>query len=145
VEDVIRRGRAWLAWLLPSVWACGLLILSAQPAERLPAVPVWQLDKLVHALLYAVLGALTGRALAVRAPGDKVARVALALAAVGLAGFGLFDEWTQSFTPGRMSSAADAVADAIGAVAGLCAASRYDGRRHALHAQLRRQAPGHRR
>lgn len=115
------------------MWACGLLILSAQPAERLPASTLWHVDKLVHALLYAVLGALTGRALAVRASPRRAARWTLAAAALGLACFGLLDEWAQSFTPGRMSSAADAVADAVGACAGLLAASRYDGRRDAAH------------
>ncbi len=120
------------------MWACCLLILSAQPADRLPASTLWQVDKLVHALLYAALGALSGRALAVRASPRHAARWTLAVTAVGLACFGLLDEWTQSFTPGRMSSAADAVADAVGAWAGLLAASRYYGRRHAAHPQLRR-------
>jgi len=138
VEDVGRRGRALRVWLPPALWACGLLILSAQPAERLPASTLWQLDKLVHALMYAALGALSGRALAVRASPPRAARWAVAITALGLAGFGLLDEWTQTFTPGRMSSAADAVADAVGAWAGLLAASRYYGRRDAAHPQLRR-------
>jgi VanZ family protein len=137
VEDVARRRPRW-AWLPPIAWACGLLLLSAQPADRLPASTLWHVDKLVHGLLYAALGALAGRALAVRALPRRAARWTLAVAAVGLACFGLVDEWSQSFTPGRMSSAADAVADAVGAWAGLLAASRYDGRRDAATAQLRR-------
>jgi VanZ family protein len=134
VEDV-SRGRLW-AWLPPLAYACGLLILSAQPSDRLPSSELWQLDKLVHALLYAGLGALTGRALVGRT--QRVPVGALVVVALGLAGFGLLDEWTQRFTPGRMSSAADWVADSLGACAGLWAASRYYSRRHAAHPQLRR-------
>ena len=139
MEDVDPGRRpALIAWLPPLLWACGLLLLSAQPADRLPSSALWNIDKLVHALLYAALGALSGRALAVRSSPRRAARLAVAATAVGLAVFGLVDEWSQSFTPGRMSSAADAVADAIGACAGLLAASRYYGRRDAAHPQLRR-------
>jgi VanZ family protein len=134
VEDVARRRLA--AWLPPVAWAVALLVLSAQPSDRLPPPGFWGLDKLVHGGLYAVLGALTGRAL--RRGRSPVAGWALVAAAVGLVGFGAFDEWTQSFTPGRLSSAADVVADAVGGWAGLLAAARYDGRRHGTHPPLPR-------
>jgi VanZ family protein len=115
------------------------LILSAQPAERLPVAGFRGSDKLVHALLYAGLGALTGRALlgGDRAP-PGVPRPVILIAAAALVGFGILDEWTQSFTPGRTSSAADVLADAIGACTGLFVASRYHWRRHGTHPQLRR-------
>jgi VanZ family protein len=135
VEDVAPRGRRVLDWLPPILWAAGLLILSAQPAERLPPPAFWQVDKLAHTLLYAMLGVLAGRALMVR---SRPARWALVAAAIGLVAFGLLDEWSQSFTPGRMSSGADLVADALGGWIGLLAASRYYGRRHGIHPQLRR-------
>jgi VanZ family protein len=138
VEDVRAARRSLVAWLPPIAWACGLLLLSAQPADRLPASELWQVDKLVHALLYAALGALTGRALVVRARPRRAAGWTVAVAALGLACFGMLDEWSQSFTPGRMSSAADALADAVGGWAGLLAASRYYGRRDAATPQLRR-------
>ena len=130
MEDVARRRLA--AWLPPLAWAAALLVLSAQPSDRLPPPGFWGLDKLVHGALYAVLGALTGRALRKRRRGVWI------IAAAGLVGFGALDEWTQSFTPGRMSSAADLVADAIGGWIGLLVAARYDGRRHGTHPQLPR-------
>lgn len=131
MEDVAVRWRRFAIWLPPLVWAGGLLLLSAQPADSLPPASWWQIDKLVHALLYFALGALTGRA-----TGWRPRR--LALAAFALACFGVLDEWSQSFSPGRTPTAADAVADAIGSWAGLLAASRYYHRRHAAHPQLRR-------
>jgi len=133
-----KQRSAISAWLPPVLWASGLLLLSARPADRLPAVDLWQLDKLVHGLLYAVLGWLSGRALSARCAPERVTGWALFLAAVCLAGFGGLDEWSQRFSPGRMTSAADLVADAVGATAGLLAASRYYLRRHATHPQLRR-------
>lgn len=136
MEDVGRRRL--LAWLPPVAWAGALLILSAQPADRLPAPGWWQIDKLAHTLLYGLLGALTGRALAGGGGGGRVARRALLVGAIGLVAFGLLDEWSQSFTPGRMPSAADLAADALGAWIGLYAASRYYSRRHGAHPHLRR-------
>jgi hypothetical protein len=133
VEDVA-AGRRLSAWLPPVVWAAALLVLSAQPGDRLPAPGLWQIDKLVHACLYGLLGALTGRALA----RSGAAGWALAAAALGLVAFGVLDEWSQTFSPGRSSSAADAVADAIGSWGGLAAASRYYRRRHGTHPRLRR-------
>jgi len=145
VEDVAQRERpargrwsAAVAWLPPLAWAGGLLLLSAQPSSRFPGGAVWQLDKLVHGSLYAALGALTGRALALRARPGSPARWALVAAAIGLVGFGALDEWSQGFSPGRTTSLADGVADAIGAWAGLAVASRYHSRRHGTHPQLPR-------
>ena len=136
MEDVAgaSRSRRAVAWLLPALWAGGLLLLSAQPARRLPSPFFWQADKLVHASLYFALGGLVGRALSLSAAG----RWAVVAAAVALVGFGVFDEWTQEFSPGRSAGAPDALADAVGSLAGLFAASRYDWRRHGTPPQLRR-------
>jgi VanZ family protein len=140
VEDVApRRRSAAVAWLAPLAWGAALLLLSAQPAGRFPAGGVPHLDKLVHGALYAILGALAGRALALRAPAGRAAGAVLAAAAVGLVGFGALDEWSQGFSPGRTTSLADLAADAIGAWIGLVAASRYYQRRHGIPAQLPRR------
>ncbi len=140
MEDVApRRRSAAVAWLPPLAWGAALLVLSAQPAGRFPAAGVPHLDKLVHGALYAVLGALTGRALALRAPAGRIAAAVVAAAAVSLVGFGALDEWSQGFSPGRTTSLADLAADAIGAWIGLLAASRYHGRRHGIPAQLPRR------
>jgi hypothetical protein len=128
--------RRLLDWLPPIVWGATLLFLSSQPASRLPPPAFLHVDKLAHAMLYAVLGALTGRALTVRSA--RPAGWTLAAGALGVVAFGLLDEWSQTFTPGRMSSGADLVADAIGGWIGLFAASRYYRRRHGIHPQLRR-------
>ncbi len=37
------------------IWALIILFLSGYPGEYVPKVPVWQFDKLAHAVIYAVL------------------------------------------------------------------------------------------
>lgn len=109
MEDVRRR---LLPWLPAVLWAGLILWFSAQPADELPDVGFTISDKLVHATIYALLGVLVARPLGRR--GAVTALCAIA----AIAGFGLFDEWTQSFSPGRQPDLADAVADALGAAAG---------------------------
>ena len=100
-------------------WAGLILFLSSRPVDDLPDVGFSMSDKLAHAAVYGVLGALVARALC--RPGVGVAVVAVAC----VAAFGLFDEWSQSFSPGREPDLADAVADTIGAAAGYAAVLRY--------------------
>jgi VanZ family protein len=120
VENVSGRRRAGsvtrlLPWIPPLVWAAIILLLSAQPASRLPESGWAHGDKLAHGVIYGLLGALLARA-ALTAGLRPL--LSLVLAAGGAAGFGLIDEWSQSFSPGRHPSAADLVADAVGALVG---------------------------
>jgi VanZ family protein len=107
--------RAWRAWLLAAVWAALIIALSSIPAKAMPESSLWDFDKLAHAGVYAVLGALVLRAwwlTRLRAPGI----VAVAFAMAG--GFGVVDELYQRTTPGRHSSIGDVIADCIGALVG---------------------------
>ena len=121
-----------LRWAPPLLFAGLILFLSSQPGSDLP--PTWfeHSDKLVHAAVYWLLGALTARA-AVRS-----GRAVVIAALVGCIAFGLFDEWYQQFTPGRASDLADFIADAIGASVGFALVVRYHRRRHVpRHSTLR--------
>jgi VanZ family protein len=121
-----------LRWAPPILFAGLIILLSSQPASGLPRTWFEHSDKLVHAAIYCLLGALTARA-AVRS-GRAVILAALA----GCLAFGLFDEWYQQFTPGRASDLADVLADAIGATAGFLLVVRYHRRRHVpRHSTLR--------
>jgi len=90
-------------------------------------------DKVVHFLVYGLLGFLWVRALLptgvqVGGGGGPVRRAAL-LAALLAAGWGVLDEIHQSFVPGRDASPADAVADTLGGAAGaVLAANRFRAR-----------------
>jgi VanZ family protein len=80
--------------------------LSAIPGPRIAGI-----DKLAHAVEYAILGALTVRALI----GYRISHakaVWLAIAFCGL--YGLTDELHQVFTPNRQPDVLDLLADVIG-------------------------------
>jgi len=105
-------------WWPVLAYAALILLVSSIPASSMPvSQTLWSLDKVMHCLEYAVLAALLSRALAASAPGLGPAAL-WAAAMLGAALFGAVDEWYQSFTPGRLSSRYDALADAAGAVAG---------------------------
>lgn len=107
--------RILLYWL-PVVAYCGLLYgLSAQSYAPHPSFPYF--DKLAHGALYAVLGFLAARAFSSgrTAWSPRFLLMAAALTAIF---YGVFDEWHQSFVPGRMSDWKDTVADGIGGILG---------------------------
>jgi VanZ family protein len=105
-------GRQLLAWSAVMSY-CGLLYyLSDQPRLRLPQV-VSSSDTLVHVSAYAVLGWLW--TVALRETWEGCSSLAVVLFALLFTlGYGLSDEWHQSFVPGRVSSTVDVVADVIG-------------------------------
>jgi VanZ family protein len=96
-----------------------IFYLSAQPhpEEHLPFVTHLS-DKVLHAVEYAVLGALCYRAL--RGSGNDVWRQQAIPAAILLASlYGVSDEVHQAFVPFRDSNWLDWVADTVGAVIGV--------------------------
>ena len=100
-----------LGWGPAALGAAVLFLLSELPGTgvSLPA----DTDKLVHGGLYLILG--LSLAWGKARTGSGVPVVVLLLMGVG---YGALDEWHQSFVPGRDSSVGDAVADAIGVLAG---------------------------
>ena len=106
------------AWLLVVLWAGVIFTLSSIPGTRLPTIDLPQSDKIVHALLYGVLGGLLCRALdRSRAPGK--ARAHLLLAILIATAYGVSDEIHQLWTPQRSADWRDVVADASGAALGV--------------------------
>ncbi len=126
-RDPIARTRRY-RWLSVSFLLLVLVVLSlpgalvAQVADFVKALlnlppssdtpPLLPLDKLVHAGLFFVAGALLGR-------GWREPRGALWALALGLLLFAGLTELIQAYVPGRSASAGDVLADALGAVVGL--------------------------
>lgn len=104
-------GRRRWALLAAALWVVGLFALSSMPLGGGSLDFWWRFehdDKLVHAALYAVLGAL------LRAGGG---RGSLAVAGGGLVG--ALDEWlVQARVPGRHPDPVDLLADVAGAALG---------------------------
>jgi VanZ family protein len=103
-------------WLPVVAFMAALFVASAQSVPS-AAPQVW--DKLLHAVAYAVFGFFCLRAThgGVKRPRPGPTLWALLLAL----GYGAFDEWHQSWVPGRHPSVADWVADLVGVAIALCA------------------------
>ncbi len=98
-------------WTPAVVWATLVVVATSWPNPGLPQAG--HLDKVIHAVSYGLLGWLVGRAM------PATTRVPVAAAFAGLVAFGALDEWHQGFIPGRATSGADLLADAVGALVGL--------------------------
>lgn len=100
-------------WGPAVAWAAFLFFLSALPGVDGPPYLFQGEDKVVHAGLYAVLGAtlMWGRARTASPP------PVWALVVLGLL-YGASDEWHQSFVVGRDPSLGDWVADTVGVLLG---------------------------
>ena len=93
-----------------------------QPPPIVSAFPFE--DKLLHGLVYALLGLFFFRALRLRRPAVLPAAWIPWAAVVLAAAYGASDEFHQWFVPGRETSIGDWLADGIGACAGVLLASR---------------------
>lgn len=94
----------------------------SHPEEHLPIVSRFS-DKVLHAVEYAVFGALCFWALQ-GTLNVSWRRWAIPLAIVLASSYGVTDEFHQSFVPFRYSHVLDWVADTIGAILGVLAMHR---------------------
>ena len=104
-----------IAWGPAVAYMAVLFVLSAQ--SKLPSPPsILGWDKLQHLTAYMVLGLLLYRACVISPiAGKSPYWTAFLLGAL----YGTFDEYHQSFVPGRDMSALDWLADVLGLIAAL--------------------------
>lgn len=115
---MVGTKRAMALWLPPSAWAGIIFILSSFQNPFGAEITSVYLDKVLHVIIYGILGALVMRAFRGALP-DRP-RLMLFLAAIlAVSLYGALDEWHQSFVPGRDMSAADFISDVIGAFLGI--------------------------
>jgi VanZ family protein len=106
-------------YLLAAVSASlGVLALSSIPS---PPQPDWSfpfLDKIAHTIIYSLLGLsyLCSFTKGFLFHSTKIIIAAFLAACL----FGIFDEFFQSFIPGRFSELGDWIADIIGVSLGFC-------------------------
>lgn len=123
----------FLRYWLPLIAYCLLIFLQSSSDNPVDLPPIANVDKVLHAGAYGLLGILFYRAYRSRWPsasGWTMANASLLSAAF----YGLTDEIHQYFVPGRSADPWDWLADTVGAMLGVAA---Y----HALlHLQSRRAA-----
>lgn len=123
MHDVARQGvmvQVLWYWAPVALYAGMIFYLSSQshPEEQLPPLLFEDIsDKVLHAVEYAVLGALCYRAFRWGVSG-QIASQALLFAIVTASLYGMTDEGHQFFVPFRESSWQDWVADTAGAIIG---------------------------
>ncbi|HOP07666.1 MAG TPA: VanZ family protein [candidate division Zixibacteria bacterium] len=101
---------------LPMIlYAAAIIAVSSIPDLHTPQVRMFAFDKLAHFAEYAIFAAIVFRSFSNFRKFIPTNRAFL-FAALFVAVFAAFDEYYQHFIPGRFSSAADAVADFIGAM-----------------------------
>lgn len=110
--------RIFIGYWLPVTTLCAVIFIqSAYPP--LAQIPTWpHIDKLLHLCAYGVLGVLICRALGTIGPLNANKWRLLVCTVVLTTLYGLSDEWHQSFVLNRDASAADLLADFVGALAG---------------------------
>ena len=114
-------GKGRRVWFFAAAWAVAIFLASSVPGKSMPEVEVLRYDKVVHAVVYAVLGGLFFAAIR-RSSSLTTGRV-VAVAAVFSVLYGLTDEFHQLFVPGRNAELNDALADGIGGLFGAAIAA----------------------
>jgi VanZ family protein len=109
-------------WWFVAAWAAVIFLLSSIPGKSMPDVPALRYDKVLHALVYSILGGLFFFALR-QASSLKTKHLVPVAALLALA-YGLSDEFHQLFVPGRSADLYDALADGIGGLLGATIATR---------------------
>lgn len=110
-------------WFPLSIWILLLLFLSSTPGSAFPHL-FHGADKIVHLCLYSILGFLMSRLVFHRFQPKTFRSAQLAGILFGLL-YGFWDEYFQSFTPGRDVEFLDIVADVIGATVGVLVMPYY--------------------
>jgi len=97
-------------------WAVMIFYLSSQPGTDIP--PLFSgMDKLLHALVFGILGFFTLGAMKTTPDGYRPFQPGLAMIVVTI--YGMLDEFHQRFVPGRSPDIYDAMSDAAGGILGV--------------------------
>ena len=110
----------FLRYWLPLIACCLLIFLQSSSDNPVDLPPIANVDKVLHAGAYGLLGILFYRAYRSRWPsasGWTMANASLLSAAF----YGLTDEIHQYFVPGRSADPWDWLADTVGAMLGVAA------------------------
>jgi len=97
-------------------WAGVIFYLSSQPGADIPPMFYGE-DKLIHALVFGILGFFVLGAMKTEANGYRQFQPWLAVIVVTV--YGVLDEVHQHFVPGRSPDIYDVMADAAGAMLGV--------------------------
>ena len=130
-----RRPLTVPRWVWPVALVVGISLVSGQ--SNVPGPAIVNFDKLVHFLVFGLLGTLIARI-------ERVARwpvLGIGWAVVLASAYGALDEWHQSYTPGRYVEFADWVADTLGAALAVTLYARWTWYRQLLEMRVGSRKP----
>lgn len=104
----MKTNRTRIRWAIAIGYALLILSVSSIPSREFPIGMPLNVDKLLHALEYAILAFLVCRAV------EKNSWGALTLIVVACTAYGVADELHQHLIPGRFPSPWDVLADCVG-------------------------------
>jgi VanZ family protein len=108
------------------VWAAFIYTASSVPSGRLQWWLLHRFDKLVHLGIFYVLGLLVYRALHEGNAPSTFSSKRVVLMLIIVLGYGFFDEFHQTFTPGRSGmDLGDLIADVAGGALAAGTAAGY--------------------
>jgi VanZ family protein len=116
-----KMDRAARFWIPATAWALLIFVLSSIPGAAFPPSKLLSYDKLVHAAVYAVLGAFCYLAASRKWP--RKASVLVLISGAMATAYGFTDEFHQLFVPGRAADLRDVLADSIGGFVGAMVAA----------------------
>ena len=106
-------------WWWPVIaWMAAIMTVSSIPRALLPETGIQHLDKIAHAVEYAILGILLMRALSRSNLNMSFTKIS-AIAIISSLCYAILDEWHQQFIPGRATDILDLTADFIGVNVGV--------------------------
>ncbi len=111
-DNLLNSSKYWL----PVIIFCFFIFILSEKGGQIYIPPVPFLDKILHVILYTILGVLYTRAHNYQWGRGRVGWTVLFTII-----YGLSDEFHQSFVPGRVSSVSDLIADGVGGMIGFYA------------------------
>ena len=103
-----------------AIWLIIVLVLSGYPGNQLPKVAVWQFDKLVHVIMYAVLSLLLFLPFGKQFLDiEKRFRIRLILILVSVSYGGLMEILQENIFINRGGNLIDFTANTVGAILGV--------------------------
>ncbi len=111
-----QRLQKFLIYWVPVIIYAAFIFYLSSISFAIKRRPFPHYDKVLHLFIYGILCLLFGRALKVTVR-DGVKIYVPLIAILLTIGYGIFDEYHQSYTPMRRADIQDVFADGLGAVA----------------------------
>ncbi len=109
------RLREFWRYQSPAIgWGMLIFIASSVPSSKIPSLFILSYDKVIHGIIFFVLGVLVYRAIAPRVTPMVFVGGRVLASIGGVVFYGMLDEFHQSFVPGRTMDVKDLCADAVG-------------------------------